>query len=68
MEKKLYYSLDNSEGEGGVMELSGCVEWIKGDMEANYPDAENMPEEDRPQYTLTPVWMTDAEYEALPDQ
>lgn len=68
MKKELYYALDNGEGEGGIMDLSGCFEWIKGDMEANYPDAENMDQADLPQYTLTPVWYTDEEYEALPDQ
>ena len=68
MEKKLYYELDNGEGEGGVMELSGCIAWIEGDMAANYPDAENMSSDDLPNYTLTPVWYTDEEYEALPEQ
>jgi hypothetical protein len=37
MKKKLYYALDNGEGEGGVMDLSGCMAWINGDMEANNP-------------------------------
>lgn len=68
MEKKLYYALDNGEGEGGIMELSGCMAWIDGDLKANYPDAENMPEDERPVYSLSPVWMTDAEYDALPEQ
>lgn len=68
MAKKLYYHLDDGEGEGGIMELSGCMEWIKGDLASNYPDAENMKADDLPQYTLTPTWMTDEEYEALPDQ
>jgi hypothetical protein len=68
MEKKLYYSLHNQDGEGGIMELSGCMEWIKGDLESNYPNSETLSEEDLPHYTLTPVWMTDQEYEALPDQ
>ena len=67
-DKKLYYALDNGEGEGGTMELSGCMEWIKGDMESNYPDGQKMPEDELPSYTLTPVWMTDEEYEELPDQ
>lgn len=68
MEKKLYYSLDNGEGEGGVMDLSSCMAWIDGDMKANYANSINMPPEDQPNYTLTPIWYTDAEYEALPDQ
>lgn len=68
MDKKLYYLLDNRDGEGGIMGLSGCMEWIKGDMEANYPDAENLPDDEKPQYTITPVWMTDEEYENLPDE
>ena len=64
--KKLYYSLDDGGGEGGIMELSGCLEWINGDMEANYDGVTN-PDE-LPEYTLTPIWLTDAEYDALPEQ
>jgi Mg2+/Co2+ transporter CorC len=66
--RHLYYVLDNGYGEGGVMGLSDCMEWIKGDMEANFPDAKNMPEDELPNYTLTPIWYTDEDYEALPDQ
>ena len=67
MEKKLYYLVRSSYGESVTAHLSGCMEWIKGDMEANFQDSINLPEDDRPQYTLDPVWLTDEEYEALPD-
>lgn len=68
MEKRLYYTLSDRDGEGGTMELSGCMEWIRGDMASNYIGSENCLPEDLPEYTLTPVWMTDEEYEALPEQ
>ncbi len=67
MEKKLYYQLETAGGEGGTMELSGCMEWIKGDMEANYPYPADL-EQQVEFYTLTPIWLTDAEYDALPEQ
>lgn len=68
MGKELYFTLDDGQGEGGTMKLSGCVEWIKEDMEVNYPGNEYTKEEDLPQYTLTPVWMTKKEYDELPEQ
>lgn len=68
MKKKLYFNLNNGEGEGGIMKLSGVVAWIKGDMEANYPGEDGTPEDELPEYTLSPVWLTDKEYEALPNQ
>lgn len=63
MEKKIFYSLDNGFGEGGIMTLGACMQWIDGDMADFNPN-----EYDGREYTLTPVWMTDEEYNALPDQ
>lgn len=68
MEKKLYYRLSTLDETGGIMDLSGCLEWIKGDIESNYQDGENLSEIDLPEYTIAPVWMTDEDYEKLPEQ
>lgn len=59
--KKLYFTLsDNADTKLITMELSGCMAWIEG---------EGLTEESSEdvQYTLTPVWMTDEEFEALPE-
>lgn len=57
MEKKLYFKLsDGGDVSGVVMELSGALEWIKND---------EIVEGDEVEYTLIPIWLTDAEYEAL---
>lgn len=44
-----------------LMELSGCIAWIEGDSD-NYKEGDEMPE-----YTITPVWMTDEEFNNLPE-
>ena len=67
MGKKLYFVVESSYGDGATAELSGCMEWIKGDMEANFENSSRMPPDDQPQYTLTPKWLTDKEYEDLPE-
>lgn len=61
MDKKLYYQLsDNADVSNITMELDGCMEWIKNDM------AEKTElEADEVEYTLTPVWLTDDEFENL---
>jgi hypothetical protein len=64
-EKKLYYRLGHSEGYV-IMELSGCMEWIKADMEAGEYN-ENTPDFEKPEYTLEPMWLTEEEYDALPE-
>lgn len=59
MDKKLYFKLDN--GDSCVtMELSGCMAWIEGDglTEITSEDV---------QYTLTPIWMTEEEFNNLPE-
>jgi hypothetical protein len=66
MRKKLFFVVSNGD-DSATAELSGCMEWIKGDLEANWPNAESDPEEDRPQYTLDPVWLTDEEFNNLPE-
>lgn len=63
MEKKLYYQLsDTHDVSMIVMDLSGCMEWIKSDMDG-------VSEEDSKEfeYTLTPIFLTDEEFENLPE-
>lgn len=62
MEKKLYYQLsDGGDYEGVTMELSGIMSWIEGDQD-NCKEGDDMPE-----YTITPVWMTEEEFNNLPE-
>lgn len=64
-EKKLYYELsDGADVSGLTMELSGCVTWIE---EAMKDLSEATPEAEVPEYTLTPVWLTDEEFTNLPE-
>lgn len=61
-EKKLYFSLHSEDGLEGTMELSGVMEFIKNDTaELNPADAEQR------QYTMYPVFLTDKEYNELPE-
>lgn len=63
--KKLYYQLsDGADVSKIVMELSGAMTWIEEDMK-EYP--QETPEEDLPEYTITPVWLTDEEFDNLPE-
>lgn len=63
MEKKLYFKLsDGVDASNIVMELSGCMEWIKGDVDGIIQsDSEDY------EYTLVPVWLTDKEFNNLPE-
>ena len=62
MEKKLYYQLsDGGDYSNVTMELSGVMAWIEGDKD-NYNEGDEMPE-----YTITPVWMTEEEFNNLPE-
>lgn len=65
MEKKLFYVVDNGDASC-TAELSGCLAWMDGDMEAN-EYREQTPPDDLPTYTFSPVWMTDEEYDKLPE-
>lgn len=59
MEKKLYYRFsDGHDISKVVMDLSGCVAW----MESEEQDPE-LPST----FTLEPVWLTDEEYDKLPE-
>jgi hypothetical protein len=60
--KKLYYNLSDADGAIGVMALSGCMAYIKADMEDNTPDDV----EDK-EFTITPIWLTDKQYRDLPE-
>lgn len=60
--QKLYFQLsDNADVCNVVMNLSGVMQWIKGDMELVIEN------EDQRQYTITPIWLTDKEYRNLPE-
>lgn len=62
-EKKLYFQLsDGADYSGVTMDLSGVTTWIEGDAD-NYKEDE----EDMPEYTITPVWMTEEEFDNLPE-
>jgi hypothetical protein len=59
MEKKLYFKLsDNGDVSNVVLALDGCMEWIKNDEFLEGDDVE---------YTLVPVWMTEEEFDNLPE-
>jgi hypothetical protein len=61
MEKKLYYKFSDGEDYNNIiLELSGCVEWIKADMQS-------ADEGDDREFTLVPVWMTEEEFANLPE-
>lgn len=62
MEKKLYYTIDN--GDTSITcHLDACFEMIKAESDSVKKEGD---EEDY-QWTITPVWMTDEEFENLPD-
>ena len=62
-EKKLYWQLsDNGDVSNVTLTLEAAFEWIKNEVESVIPsDSENY------EYTLNPVWLTDEEFEALPE-
>lgn len=65
MENKCYYTISDNSGEYNiVMTLDGCMEWIKNDND-NY--GEYVPEDERPVYYITPIWMTEEEFNNLPE-
>lgn len=65
MEKKLYYQLsDGIDVSKVVMELSGAMTWIEEDMKGYIHDT---PEDELPEYTITPIWLTDEEFNNLPE-
>lgn len=61
MEKKLYFRFsDGIDVEGVIMELSGAMQWIEGDMPEFKEGDDPLPE-----YVLEPIWLTDEEYNNL---
>lgn len=60
--KKLYYRLsDGMDFQNVTMQLSGVCSWIEGDA-GNYEEGDELP-----QYIIDPVWMTEGEFDALPE-
>lgn len=64
-EKKLYYQLsDGADVSKVVMELSGAMTWIEEGMKDYSADT---PKDELPEWTLEPIWLTDEEYEEMPE-
>lgn len=62
-DKKMYYRLsDNCDVSNVVLTLEDCMNWIETEMQnsSEYDDFQM-------EFTITPVWMTDEEIEALPE-
>lgn len=60
MEKKLYWLVEsNADLSNTVQNLEQAKELIQGDFD-------NEEEKEEVQYTITPTYLTDEEYEALP--
>lgn len=63
MQEKLFFQLsDGADACHIVMELSGCVAWIEADIEFAVDNNDEVKE-----YTLTPVYLTEEEFENLPE-
>jgi hypothetical protein len=61
--KKIWYQLsDNFDVSGVVMDITGVSAWIEGDMADLKPG-----EEIEKEYTIVPIWLTDEEFENLPE-
>jgi hypothetical protein len=62
MKKTLYYELsDNCDVTKLVSHLQGIMDFIEADM------FDITEEDDRREYTINPVWLTDEEYSKLPE-
>lgn len=59
----MYYKIDN-EDTPIIMELSGCMEMIEAEA-SSYTEDKNS--EDKPQWDITLVWLTEDEFINLPD-
>ena len=63
--KKLYFQLsDGIDIVKVVQELSGAMTWIEEDMKEYSELTDDI---ELPVYTLEPIWLTDEEYENLPE-
>lgn len=61
MEKKLYFKFsDNADVCEAVTDLSGAMKWIESDISEHTEF-----EVEEIQYTLTPIWLTDEEFNNL---
>jgi hypothetical protein len=64
MEKKLYYKFsDGGSYSEVVMQLEDAFETIKAEVELSEGDEEY----EEYEYTLVPVWLTEEEYNNLPE-
>ena len=63
MEKKLYWLIeDNGDLSNTCESPESCVEVLK----ASFDDMEKV-EQEATEYSITPIWYTDKEYENLPE-
>jgi hypothetical protein len=61
MKKKLYYIIDNG-GRKVTCHLDSAIDIIKAESPSNTnPDTYDI------QWTITPVWLTDEEFENIPE-
>jgi hypothetical protein len=58
----MYQLSDNADMNNIVMDLSGCLATIEADMEGVSEASQ-----DEREYTITPIWLTDDEFENLPE-
>jgi hypothetical protein len=63
MEKKMYYRINNND-QGQIVDVDSLNDIIHGEAET-YSESTN--ERDKPNWNITLVWMTEEEYENLPD-
>lgn len=61
MEKRLYYQLTDQYEMDVTADLNSCMTIIEGHM-WDYTNGV-----DQNEFTLTPVWLTDEEYSAMPE-
>lgn len=60
--KKMYYQVDNSDVVFTLDSIEACIEIIKGESSDVKQDDEIQPE-----WTITTTWMTEEEFNNLPD-
>lgn len=60
--KKLYYKIDNGD-QPVICELDACIEMIKAESDNAVPENSD----DAIQWTITQIWLTDEEYDELPE-
>lgn len=63
MEKKMYYKIDNGDTPV-ICDLKVCMDMLEAEASDYNEDRNN---EDKPNWDVTLVWLTQEEYENLPE-